>query len=128
MSSVNKAFIMGNLGADAELKTFDNGGKLVNLRIATQHSEKRGDDWENVTDWHKVTVRGKSCDRVSKLLKGERVFCEGEMRTRKYQDKDGNDRYVTEVHAWDARRIDKKVEANAKESTGGDVDDDSIPF
>ena len=100
--SVNKVIIVGNLGQDPEVKSFGNGGKICNLRIATSESWKdqaTGERKER-TEWHAVTISGDGLVGVAEryLRKGSKVYVEGQLRTRKWQDKDGNDRYSTEVN------------------------------
>jgi single-strand DNA-binding protein len=92
--------LIGRLGADPEVRHFQNGGRIVNLRIAT--SEIRKDKYGNQeerTEWHSVVISNTAlCDIVEKYLhKGDLVFIEGQLVTRKWQDRDGNDRYTTEV-------------------------------
>jgi single-strand DNA-binding protein len=99
--SVNKVIIVGNLGADPEVKSFQNGGKIANLRIATSESWKdraTGEKKER-TEWHSVVLQSEGLVGVAEryLKKGSKVYIEGQLRTRKWQDRDGNDRYTTEV-------------------------------
>lgn len=101
MSSVNKAIIVGNLGADPEIKSFQNGGRIANMRIATSESwkDKATGERKERTEWHSVTVQGDGLVGVVKrfLKKGSKVYLEGKLQTRKWQDRDGVDRYTTEV-------------------------------
>jgi len=98
--SVNKVIIVGNLGADPEVKSFSNGGKICNLRIATSEKwkSKEGEKKER-TEWHSVAISGDGLVGVAErfLRKGSKVYIEGQLRTRKWQDQSGNDRYSTEV-------------------------------
>ncbi len=98
--SVNKVIIVGNLGADPETRSFQNGGKVCNLRIATSESwkDKSGERQER-TEWHTVAIFSEGLAGVAErfLRKGSKVYIEGQLRTRKWQDKDGQDRYSTEV-------------------------------
>ncbi len=99
--SVNKVILIGNLGADPEIKSFQNGGKIANIRIATSESWKdrvTGERKER-TEWHNVVINGDGLVGVVEryLKKGSKVYIEGSLRTRKWQDRDGNDRYTTEV-------------------------------
>ena len=99
--SVNKVILIGNLGADPEVRTFQNGGKVCNLRIATSESWKDRESGERRerTEWHSVAIFSEPLARVAEqyLRKGSKVYLEGQLETRKWQDKDGNDRYSTEV-------------------------------
>lgn len=99
--SVNKVIIVGNLGADPEVKSFSNGGRIANLRIATSESWKdraTGEKKER-TEWHSVVLSSDGLVGVVErfLRKGSKVYIEGQLRTRKWQDQSGNDRYTTEV-------------------------------
>ena len=99
--SVNKVIIVGNLGADPEVKSFQNGGKVCNLRIATSESwkDKNTGDKQERTEWHSVAIFSEGLAGVAErfLRKGSKVYIEGQLRTRKWQDASGNDRYSTEV-------------------------------
>lgn len=99
--SVNKVILVGNLGADPEVKSFQNGGKICNLRIATSESwkDKASGEKKERTEWHSVTINGDGLVGVAEryLRKGSKVYIEGQLRTRKWQDQSGNDRYSTEV-------------------------------
>lgn len=101
MASLNKVLLIGNLGADPEVKSFSNGGKVCNLRIATSESwkDKNTGEKQERTEWHSVSIFNEGlvgvCERF--LKKGSKVYIEGQLQTRKWQDKDGNDRYSTEV-------------------------------
>ena len=99
--SLNKVMLIGNLGADPEVRTFQNGGKVCNLRIATSETWKDRNTGERreKTEWHSVSVFSEGLVRVCEqyLRKGSKVFVEGKLQTRKWQDQSGNDRYSTEV-------------------------------
>jgi single-strand DNA-binding protein len=99
--SVNKVILVGNLGADPEVKSFQNGGKVCNLRIATSESWKDRNTGERKerTEWHTVSISSEGLVGVAEryLRKGSKVYIEGQLRTRKWQDQSGNDRYTTEV-------------------------------
>ncbi len=99
--SVNKVIIVGNLGRDPETKTFQNGGKVVNLRIATSDSwkDKNSGETKEATEWHSVAIFNEGLANVAEryLRKGSKVYIEGALKTRKWQDASGNDRYSTEV-------------------------------
>jgi single-strand DNA-binding protein len=99
--SVNKVILIGNLGADPEIKSFQNGGKVANLRIATseQWKDRMTGERKERTEWHNVVINGEGLVGVVErfLKKGSKVYIEGSLRTRKWQDRDGNDKYTTEV-------------------------------
>jgi len=99
--SLNKVMLIGNLGQDPEIRSFQNGGKVCNLRIATseQWKDRNSGERQERTEWHSVAIFSEGlisvCERF--LRKGSKVFIEGQLRTRKWQDQQGNDRYSTEV-------------------------------
>jgi len=99
--SVNKVIIVGNLGRDPETRTFQNGGKVCNLRIATSESWKDRNTGERRerTEWHSVAIFNENLVRLAEqyLHKGSKVYVEGKLETRKWQDQSGQDRYSTEV-------------------------------
>lgn len=99
--SVNKVILVGNLGADPEVKTFQNGGRLCNLRMATSENwkDRQTGERKERTEWHTVTIKSDGLVGVAEkyLRKGSKVYIEGQLQTRKWQDQSGNDRYSTEV-------------------------------
>jgi len=99
--SVNKVILIGNLGRDPEVRTFQNGGKVVNLRIATSENWKDRTTGERreKTEWHSVAIFSEPLGRIAEqyLRKGSKVYIEGQLETRKWQDQSGQDRYSTEV-------------------------------
>ena len=146
MSSVNKVILVGNLGRDPEVRTFQNGGKVCNLRIATSETWKdrgTGEKRER-TEWHTVAIFTEGLVRIAEqyLRKGSKVYIEGQLQTRKWQDQSGQDRYSTEVvlqgYGGTLTMLDGKSEGsvNSQQSQGGGVgsasiaDDlsDDIPF
>jgi len=101
MSGVNKVILIGNLGADPEMRYTPGGAAVCELRLATNESwtDKKGERQER-TEWHRVVVWGKRAEVVSKYLsKGRQVYVEGRIRTRSWEDKEGNKRYTTEIIA-----------------------------
>jgi single-strand DNA-binding protein len=101
MGSVNKVILVGNLGADAELRYTGGGMAVANFRIATTEvwKDKDGQKQEQ-TEWHRISLWGKPAEAVSQyLVKGKQVYVEGRIQTRKWQDKEGQDRYSTEIRA-----------------------------
>jgi single-strand DNA-binding protein len=99
--SVNKVILIGNLGADPEVKSFQNGGRIANLRIATSENwkDKNTGEKKERTEWHSVVLNSDGLVGVAErfLRKGSKVYIEGQLRTRKWQDASGNDRYTTEI-------------------------------
>ena len=99
--SVNKVILVGNLGQDPEIRTFQNGGKIANLRIATseQWKDRNSGERRERTEWHSVVIHSEPLVRVAEqyLKKGMKVYIEGQLETRKWQDQSGADRYSTEV-------------------------------
>lgn len=99
--SVNKVILIGNLGQDPEVKNFQNGGKICNLRIATSENwkDKATGERKERTEWHSVVLQSDGLVGVAEryLKKGSKVYIEGQLRTRKWQDASGNDRYTTEI-------------------------------
>ena len=100
MAGVNKVILVGNLGADPEARSLNNGGEVVNLRVATSETWKdRDGNRQERTEWHQVVIFNENLGRVAKsyLRKGSKVYLEGQIQTRKWQGQDGNDRYSTEI-------------------------------
>lgn len=99
--SVNKVIIVGNLGRDPEVRSFANGGKVCNLRIATSENwrDKATGERREKTEWHSVAIFSEPLARIAEqyLKKGSKVYIEGQLETRKWQDQSGQDRYSTEV-------------------------------
>ncbi len=99
--SINKVILIGNLGADPEVRSFPSGGRVCNLRLATSESWKDRDSGERRerTEWHRVTIYSDPLIRVAEqyLHKGSKFYVEGQLETRKWQDQSGQDRYSTEV-------------------------------
>lgn len=143
MPSINKVIIAGHLGRDPESRSFDNGGSVCNFSIATSEKWKdrqTGEPRER-TDWHNIVCRNRLAEVASKYLgKGSPVLIDGRLRTRSYE-KDGQTRYVTEVHADRVEFLGSR-ESNADDDHGGraqntqtqpkpagaDFEDDDIPF
>ena len=99
--SVNKVIIVGNLGRDPEVRSFPNGGKVVNLRIATSENwrDKQTGERKERTEWHSVAIFNENLAKIAEqyLRKGSTVYIEGQLETRKWQDQSGADRYTTEI-------------------------------
>ena len=100
MAGVNKVILVGNLGDDPEVRSLNNGGEVVNMRVATSENWKdRDGNRQERTEWHRVVIFNENLGRVAKsyLKKGSKVYLEGQIQTRKWQDQSGQDRYSTEV-------------------------------
>jgi single-strand DNA-binding protein len=109
--SVNKVILVGNLGRDPESRSFQNGGKVVNLRIATSESwkDRNSGERKEKTEWHSVAIFNEGLANTAEryLRKGSKVYLEGQIQTRKWQDQSGADRYSTEVvlQGFDAKLV-----------------------
>ena len=103
--TVNKAILVGNLGQDPELRATGGGTPVTTLRIATTDRRKdRDGNWTDQTEWHSVVVFGRQAENIGKYCKkGKQLFIEGRIQTRKWQDRDGKDRYNTEIVADNVR-------------------------
>lgn len=99
--SVNKVILVGNLGRDPEIRTFQNGGRICNLRIATSENwkDKQSGERKERTEWHQVGILNEQLANIAEryLRKGSKVYIEGQLETRKWQDQSGADRYSTEI-------------------------------
>lgn len=137
MASVNKTILIGHLGQDPEVKAFQNGGRIANLRVATSEAwkDKQTGERKERTEWHSVTIQTDGLVGVAErfLRKGSKVYLEGKLQTRKWQDQNGNDRYSTEVVLGGPQAslvmLDGKS-GEAKQSydePSGFDDDDSLP-
>ena len=137
---VNKVILIGNLGKDPEIRYSPSGGAIANLTLATSESWKDKNTGEKVekTEWHRVVAFKRTAEIMGEYLKkGSKVYIEGKLQTRKWQDKEGKDRYTTEVVANDMQMLDSRTgggtqqeapqQAQQSAPAGGDFDDD-IPF
>ena len=143
---VNKVIIVGNLGQDPEINQLPSGGQVTNISVATSESwkDKQTGQQQERTEWHRIVFFNKLADIAGGYLKkGSQVYIEGQLRTRKWQDKDGNDRYTTEIVARDMQMLGSRGAAtegvgNPGPYQGADggqpsaqaapYDDDDIPF
>ncbi len=127
MAGVNKVILVGNLGADPESRSLNNGGEVVNMRVATSESWKdRDGNRQERTEWHNVVIFNENLGKVAKsyLRKGSKVYLEGQLQTRKWQDNSGNDKYTTEVVLQRFRGelvlLDSRGEGGGGRDFGGD--------
>lgn len=143
MASLNKVMLIGNLGADPEVRRMQNGNPVVNLRVATSESwrDKNTGERKERTEWHSVVIFSEGLCKVAEqyLRKGSKVFLEGALQTRKWQDQSGNDRYSTEVvlQGFNAALVMLDGPGGAErgdpqparqQSSAGEIADDEIPF
>jgi len=137
---VNKVILVGNLGQDPEARNMPSGGAVTNISVATseQWKDKKTGDQKERTEWHKVAFFGRLAEIAAEYLrKGSQVYVEGKLRTRKWQDRDGNDRWTTEVIADELQMLGGAPQQSEKRVKGGDMNppqdvqdvyDDDIPF
>lgn len=143
MASVNKVILVGNLGRDPEVKSFQNGGRVAELRIATSESwkDKNTGERKEATEWHTVKIFTEGLVGVAEryLRKGSKVYIEGSLKTRKWQDQAGADRYSTEVtlQGFNASLVmldgpqgagGAQTAPAASDGFGGGFDDDTVDF
>ena len=111
MASVNKVIIVGNLGKDPETRTFPSGGRVCNVTIATSErwKDKNTGEMKELTEWHRVVFNDRLAEIAGEYVrKGSQVYVEGSIRTRKYTDKDGAERYTTEIRADEMKMLGKR--------------------
>jgi single-strand DNA-binding protein len=143
MSSLNKVFILGRVGQDPEIRRTSDGLPVANLSVATSSVSTKGGDRKEYTEWHKVVIFNKAAEVAQNYVKkGTQVLIEGSLTTRKWQDKEGNDRYTTEIvcgrltllgKGSDSRGEPTDADDYARASGGtaktfDDIEDDPIPF
>ncbi|GAB5464758.1 MAG: single-stranded DNA-binding protein [Candidatus Kapaibacteriales bacterium] len=145
-SSINRVTILGNLGADPEMRTINTGSSVTTLSIATTESYKdKAGNWQDTTEWHRVTLWDRLAERASQYLrKGSKVYIEGKLKYRSYE-KDGITRYVTDIQANSMILLDKREQGGdftatsnygGGQNSGGNSDsyesdtdfDDDVPF
>ena len=128
--SVNKVIIVGNLGRDPEVRSFQNGGKVVNLRIATSETwrDRNSGERKERTEWHSVAISSEPLAKIAEqyLRKGSKVYIEGALETRKWQDQSGQDRYTTEIvlrpYRGELTLLDGRGEGGGGAAGGGGYD------
>ena len=125
MAGVNKVILVGNLGDDPEVRSMNNGGEVVNLRVATSENWKdRDGNRQERTEWHRVVIFNENLGRVAKsyLKKGSKVYLEGQLQTRKWTDNSGQDKYSTEVVLQRFRGELVLLDSRGSGAGGGDYD------
>ncbi len=140
MSSVNKALIIGNLGQDPEIKYTQSGSPVANLSVATSErwKDKNTGEQKEQTEWHRVVVFGRLAEIAEQYLKkGSKVFIEGKIQTRDWEDADGNKKYTTEVVAREMTMLDSRASSGSNAPSSDDSDkgdpkdnkfEEDIPF
>jgi len=140
MSSVNKALIIGNLGQDPEIKYTQSGSPVANLSVATSErwKDKNTGEQKEQTEWHRVVVFGRLAEIAEQYLKkGSKVFIEGKIQTRDWEDADGNKKYTTEVVAREMTMLDSRASTGSSVTSSDDSDkgapkddkfEEDIPF
>ena len=111
MASVNKVIIVGNLGRDPEMRTFPSGDRVANVTIATtdRWKDKNSGEMKEATEWHRVVFNGRLAEIAGEYLrKGSQVYVEGSLRTRKWTDRDGIEKYTTEIRADEMKMLGKR--------------------
>ena len=134
MASLNKATLIGNLGADPEIKYMTSGDAVANIRLATTDTwkDKATGEQKEATEWHRVVFYRRLAEIVGQYLKkGSQVYIEGRIKTRKWTDKDGIERYTTEIEATEMKMLGgRRDDQGGHQPAGGTVADldDDIPF
>jgi single-strand DNA-binding protein len=151
MASVNKVIIVGNLGRDPEMRTFPSGDQVANVTVATtdKWKDKQSGEMKEATEWHRIVFNGRLAEIAGQYLrKGSQVYVEGSLRTRKWTDKDGVEKYSTEIRADQMQMLggkaggsdapapapapQRQAPAPAQRGSAGsgfdDMEDDPIPF
>jgi len=140
MASLNKVTIIGNVGKEPEIKTIPSGVKIAKFSVATSERFKKGENWEDKTEWHNVVAFGKVAERVERIVqKGTSVYLEGKISTRMWETDSGEKRYTTEINCFQLQALSNRKETGGSGATptpqqasipptpSGDIDDD-LPF
>lgn len=128
---VNKAILIGRLGSDPEIRYTQAGTAVANFRIATNNRVKRGDEWVEEPEWHRIVAWDRLAEICNQYLKkGMLVYVEGQLRTRSWEDQDGNKRWTTEIHARDMQMLEPKGTSESQESElePPPIEEDDVPF
>ena len=131
-STLNKVMLIGHLGDEVKLRYFDNGGCIGSFPLATNESYINKQTGEQVTstEWHNIVLRNKAAETCEKYLnKGDKLFVEGRIKTRKWQGDDGNPRYSTEIHVDDFTFLSNRPKDSTPQEQNSTVEgDDNLPF
>ena len=122
MASVNKVIVVGNLGKDPEMRSFPNGDQIANITVATtdKWKDKQSGETKESTEWHRIAFTGRLAEVVGQYLrKGSQVYVEGSLRTRKWTDKDGVEKYTTEIRADQMQMLGSKQGMGNGNDNGG---------
>ena len=126
---MNKTILMGRLGRDPELKQARAGGSVLSISVATKDREKKGDQWEDVTDWHEVVLFGRQAEYLAdKARKGDRVLVEGKSKVRKWVAKDGQERQRSEVVAFSVELLSEGHSGQGQKAGQSGGHNDEMPF
>lgn len=138
MAGVNKVIIVGNLGNEPEMRTMPNGEAVANISVATSEAwvDKNTGERREVTEWHRIVFYRRQAEICGEYLhKGSKVYVEGRLKTRKWQDQNGQDRYTTEIQGDVLQMLDNRPSNSLAQTSGtntgpkpGDNFDDDIPF
>jgi single-strand DNA-binding protein len=131
MASVNKVILVGNLGADPETRYTASGDAICNIRLATTESwkDKTSGEKKEITEWHRVVFYRKLAEIAGQYLKkGSQVYLEGRIKTRKWQDKEGQDRYTTEIEATEMQMLGSRQGMGAPTSASGGYEGQPADF
>jgi len=125
---VNKVILIGNLGADPEIRYTQSGAAVANLRIATTETWKKDGEKEEQTEWHRVVSFGRLAEICGEYLsKGSKVYIEGRIQTRKWEDRDGNPRYTTEVVAREMKMLSPRGAGDQGQGGGDQEEQPPLP-
>jgi single-strand DNA-binding protein len=116
---LNKAMLIGRLGGDPEIRYTASGTAVANFTLATNHGVKRGDKWEEETEWHRIVAWDRLAEIVSQYLHtGSQLYIEGRIQTREWQDRDGNRRWTTEIIARDIQMLGGRDDVSSMSGSG----------
>lgn len=135
---MNVVHLFGNLGKDPEVRYSAAGNPVANVSLATSHRVKDGDDWKDATEWHRLVFFGRRAEVIGEhCSKGSKLAVTGRLQTRKWQDKDGNDKYTTEIVVTDfdfggggepRKTANERAGSHRDAPAGPEFEDDDIPF
>lgn len=131
MASLNKVMLIGNLGKDPEVRYTTSGQAVASFSLATseRYKNKQTNEWEEKTEWHRVTLWGKQAEVAGEYLgKGKTVFIEGRLQTRKWTDRDGNERFTTEVVGERMQMLGARGDGGGRKSDAGAVSDTTATY
>jgi len=125
---VNKVILIGNLGADPEIRYTQSGAAVANLRLATTETWKKDGVKEGLTEWHRVVSFGRLAEICGEYLsKDSKIYIEGRIQTRKWQDRDGNDKYTTEIVAREMKMLSPRGAGDQSQGSGYEKEEPPVP-